>query len=105
MGFAGAMTVAMIVDALLGWPESLFARVGHPVTWLGRLITILDVSCNRPADTPAVRRIAGAMVALGVIALAGGSGLGCPGRTYLGMEPHRAFGDRGVALCRATLTL
>ena len=71
MGFAGAMTVAMIVDALLGWPESLFARVGHPVTWLGRLITILDVSCNRPADTPAVRRIAGAMVALGVIALAG----------------------------------
>ena len=71
MGFAGAMTVAMIVDALLGWPASLFARVGHPVTWLGRLITILDVSCNRPADTPAVRRIAGAMVALGVIALAG----------------------------------
>ena len=71
MGFAGAMTVAMIVDALLGWPEGLFARVGHPVTWLGRLITILDVSCNRPADTPAMRRIAGAMVALGVIALAG----------------------------------
>ena len=70
MGFAGAMTVAMIVDALLGWPKGLFARIGHPVTWLGRLITILDVSCNRPADTPVMRRIAGAMVALGVIALA-----------------------------------
>ena len=55
-------------------PQSLFARVGHPVTWLGRLITILDVSCNRPADTPAMRRIAGAMVALGVIALAAALG-------------------------------
>ena len=60
MGFAGAMTVAMIVDALLGWPKGLFARIGHPVTWLGRLITILDVSCNRPADAPVMRRIAGA---------------------------------------------
>jgi adenosylcobinamide-phosphate synthase len=74
VGFAGAMTVAMIVDALLGWPESLFARVGHPVTWLGRLITILDISCNRPVDTPAMRRIAGVVVALGVIALAAALG-------------------------------
>jgi adenosylcobinamide-phosphate synthase len=70
VGFAGAMTVAMIVDALLGWPKSLFARVGHPVTWLGRLIAFLDVSCNRPADTPTMRRVAGIVVALGVIALA-----------------------------------
>ena len=38
MGFAGAMAVAMAVDALLGWPSWLFARIGHPVTWLGALI-------------------------------------------------------------------
>lgn len=74
MGFAGAMTVAMIVDALLGWPKGLFARVGHPVTWLGRLIAFLDVTCNRPVDTPAMRRIAGVVVALGVIALAAALG-------------------------------
>ena len=35
MGFAGAMAVAMAVDALVGWPAGLFARIGHPVTWLG----------------------------------------------------------------------
>jgi adenosylcobinamide-phosphate synthase len=74
VGFAGAMTVAMIVDALLGWPESLFARVGHPVTWLGRLIAFLDGACNRPGDTPATRRVAGSVVALGVIALAAALG-------------------------------
>ena len=38
MGFAGAMMVAMVADALLGWPTRLFARVGHPVTWLGWVI-------------------------------------------------------------------
>jgi adenosylcobinamide-phosphate synthase len=70
MGFAGAMVVAMTVDALLGWPEALFALLGHPVTWLGRLINILDERTNRTFAPPATRRAAGAVVALFVIALA-----------------------------------
>ena len=47
MGFAGAMVVAMAMDALVGWPDRLFARIGHPVTWLGRLIAALDARWNR----------------------------------------------------------
>ncbi|WP_083219507.1 adenosylcobinamide-phosphate synthase CbiB [Bradyrhizobium icense] len=74
MGFAGAMVVAMTVDALLGWPNALFARIGHPVTWLGRLINILDISFNRAIDPPGVRRIAGAAVALFVIGVSAGIG-------------------------------
>lgn len=74
MGFTGAMAVAMMVEAVLGWPNGLFARVGHPVTWLGRLIKILDISFNRTIDPPAVRRIAGAAVALFVIGLSAGIG-------------------------------
>ncbi|WFU14774.1 adenosylcobinamide-phosphate synthase CbiB [Bradyrhizobium sp. CB3481] len=74
MGFAGAMAVAMTVDALMGWPNGLFARVGHPVTWLGRLINILDISFNRTIDRPGVRRIAGAAGALFVIGLSAGIG-------------------------------
>ncbi|WP_377827572.1 adenosylcobinamide-phosphate synthase CbiB [Bradyrhizobium lupini] len=70
MGFAGAMAVAMMVDALLGWPLWLFARIGHPVTWLGRLISAIDTSWNRPSDPPAFRRAAGLAGALVVIALA-----------------------------------
>ena len=46
------MLVAMAVDAVLGWPGALFARIGHPVTWLGGLIGALDARWNRPADTP-----------------------------------------------------
>jgi adenosylcobinamide-phosphate synthase len=63
------MAVAMVVDALVGWPNSLFARVGHPVVWLGRLITALDARWNREVDRPAMRRMAGVAAALLVIVL------------------------------------
>jgi adenosylcobinamide-phosphate synthase len=70
VGFTGAMLVAMAVDTLVGWPGPLFARIGHPVTWLGSLIGALDARWNRPTDTPAMRRLAGFAAALAVIALA-----------------------------------
>ncbi len=70
MGFAGAMATAMVLDALVGWPSGLFARIGHPVTWLGRLIAALDRQWNREVDTPRLRRAAGIAAALLVIALA-----------------------------------
>ena len=70
MGFAGAMAVAMVLDALVGWPDRLLARIGHPVSWLGRLIAALDRRWNRDKDTPLVRRAAGIAAALLVIALA-----------------------------------
>jgi adenosylcobinamide-phosphate synthase len=75
VGFAGAMAVAMSVDALLGWPDTLFARIGHPVTWLGRLIDFLDKNCNRSSASAGVRRAAGAAAALIVIALAAAAAL------------------------------
>jgi adenosylcobinamide-phosphate synthase len=68
------MLVAMAIDAVLGWPSALFARIGHPVSWLGSLIDALDARWNRPADTPAARRLAGLAAALSVIALAAGVG-------------------------------
>lgn len=69
MSFAGAMVVAMAVDAFLGWPSWLFARVGHPVTWVGWLIGALDAAWNRASDPPALRRAAGVAGAAAVIAL------------------------------------
>ncbi|MCC5971904.1 MAG: cobalamin biosynthesis protein CobD [Pararhodobacter sp.] len=69
MSLAAAMLIAIALDAILGWPARLYARIGHPVTWAGRLITTLDRLLNREADSPARRRWLGAMVALGVISL------------------------------------
>jgi adenosylcobinamide-phosphate synthase len=69
VGFAGAMAVAVAIDAMLGWPERLFRLVGHPVTWLGQLIGLLDRAWNRDADPFAFRMAAGIAAALIVIAL------------------------------------
>ena len=64
----------MTMDALLGWPAALFARIGHPVTWIGRLIDWLDRNWNRTTDAPATRRMAGLAAVLVVIASCVGIG-------------------------------
>lgn len=46
MSFALAMLVALAIDAVIGWPDALFRRVGHPVTWIGRFISLADTHLN-----------------------------------------------------------
>lgn len=58
--------VALLLDALIGWPAAIYARIGHPVTWLGRLIAGLDAALNRGS----ARRLKGAVAALVVVAAA-----------------------------------
>jgi len=40
------MTFALVIDAALGWPERLYAKIGHPVTWIGSLINALETRLN-----------------------------------------------------------
>ncbi|MBC7477853.1 MAG: cobalamin biosynthesis protein, partial [Pseudorhodobacter sp.] len=35
MLYAGGMFVAMLIEAVFGWPDGLYDRMGHPVTWMG----------------------------------------------------------------------
>ena len=37
----------LLLDLALGWPGWLFARIGHPVTWIGALISKLDAAWNK----------------------------------------------------------
>lgn len=64
------MLLALAIDAVLGWPAPLFARIGHPVTWLGRLITALEAALNHAQHRTANRRLAGALTVAVVIACA-----------------------------------
>lgn len=63
-----AMALALAIDAGLGWPDSLYRRVGHPVTWCGALISALETRWNQGSSTR--RRLAGLATALLVILLA-----------------------------------
>lgn len=42
--------LALLLERLVGYPNSLVARIGHPVIWIGRLISLLDLTLNRDAN-------------------------------------------------------
>ena len=71
------MLLALVIDAGLGWPSAIHARIGHPVTWIGALISKLDRGFNRETDSEATRRAAGICAAVTVIAVAAGVGWVC----------------------------
>ncbi|MGB0958918.1 MAG: adenosylcobinamide-phosphate synthase CbiB [Halocynthiibacter sp.] len=67
MSFTLAMAIAILIDAIIGWPNALFRQIGHPVTWIGAGITRLEAQFN--TGDAAVRRKNGtltAMITIGV---------------------------------------
>jgi len=68
-----AMLIALALDAAIGWPAWLFARIGHPVTWIGGLITWLDRRLN--TGSAARQRRAGVATCGLVVGVAAGAGL------------------------------
>ena len=57
---------------MVGYPDRLVRAIGHPVTWMGRLIGVLDRRLNQETAGPAMRRAAGVaalLILIGVIAL------------------------------------
>ena len=47
MSFALMMLLACLIDLAIGWPDGLYRRVGHPVTWLGRAVVFMERRWNR----------------------------------------------------------
>ena len=64
---AAAMVVALAIEGAFGWPDRLFRAVGHPVTWLGRLVNYMDQRFNLPEDAPDERRRWGRITLLIVV--------------------------------------
>lgn len=56
--------LALVAEAAFGYPQRFYAAIGHPVTWIGRLINKLDRMLNREETSFASRK------AMGVLALA-----------------------------------
>jgi len=57
---------ALLLEAVVGYPDALYRRIGHPVSWIGAAIDRLDRGLNRPALS-AGRRRANGVLATGVL--------------------------------------
>jgi adenosylcobinamide-phosphate synthase len=73
--FALLAFLAMAVELGAGYPDRLFRAIGHPVTWIGRLIAAMDRAWNREGASPGMRRAAGIAALIVLVAVAGGAGL------------------------------
>jgi adenosylcobinamide-phosphate synthase len=73
-GDATLALAVLVLEACIGYPRVVFAAIGHPVTWIGRLLHALEQRWNRPGSTPGTRRRLGVVAVLIVTGLAGGAG-------------------------------
>jgi adenosylcobinamide-phosphate synthase len=64
--------LAVAFEAWLGYPAALFAAIGHPVTWIGALISVLDRRLNLEDRSFAERRSLGFAALALILAAAGG---------------------------------
>jgi adenosylcobinamide-phosphate synthase len=60
---------ALLVERIFGYPDWLFKRIGHPVTWIGALISRLDTNWNREGDDFATRRRMGIFALLALLGI------------------------------------
>ena len=63
---------ALMLDATIGWPASLYRRIGHPVGFFARVIDWCELHGNRSERSPALRRTLGLATMVMLIVLAGG---------------------------------
>src|SRR4029077_20734698 len=63
--------LAMMIELCAGYPQELLRALGHPVTWIGRLIAALDRLLNRHTTDPHRRRYAGIFAILLLLAIVG----------------------------------
>jgi adenosylcobinamide-phosphate synthase len=61
----------MLIELGLGYPQRLLRTIGHPVSWIGRLIDALDRRLNRETDAAQTRRAAGIFTLVVVLAIVG----------------------------------
>jgi adenosylcobinamide-phosphate synthase len=69
------LIAAFGIEAVLAYPAIVFGAIGHPVSWIGALISALESRLNRPDYSAAIGRAAGIVTVLVVVAISLGVGL------------------------------
>ncbi|MCI0597998.1 MAG: adenosylcobinamide-phosphate synthase CbiB [Beijerinckiaceae bacterium] len=76
MDLAGTLTLAVLAvatEAFVGYPHGLFRAIGHPVTWIGRLIALLDQTLNQETWSFVLRRAMGITALIVILLLSAAS--------------------------------
>jgi adenosylcobinamide-phosphate synthase len=63
--------LALLIELMFGYPQSLARAIGHPVTWMGRLIGWLDAKLNREDASAEGRRRAGVIAVFVLLLVVG----------------------------------
>jgi adenosylcobinamide-phosphate synthase len=90
--------LALLIELTIGYPERLSRSIGHPVTWMGRLISWFDRRLNRDGAIPDARRRAGTLTLLALLIIVGAVSL-IIARTLLLLP----FGILALAIVASTL--
>jgi adenosylcobinamide-phosphate synthase len=67
--------LALLIEAIVGYPDWLFRAIGHPATWMGRLIGLLDRVLNRTSLSESQRRAVGIIAVVTVTVVVAGVAL------------------------------
>src|SRR5215467_13900689 len=63
--------LALLIEAMAGYPDRLMRSIGHPVIWMGGLIAVLERRWNRETMAPALRRRFGTVAVLLLVGFVG----------------------------------
>ena len=61
--------LSLALESRTGYPDFVFRAIGHPVTWIGRLISWLDDRLNRASASDGSRRFRGVAALAGIVLL------------------------------------
>lgn len=67
--FVTLALTAVLFEAALGYPDAVWRRIGHPVSWMGALIARLDAGLNLATLGFAARRARGVLALLVLLAI------------------------------------
>ena len=73
--FAELALTALAVEAAFGFPDSLYRRIGHPVSWIGALIAWCEGIWNRRKRSSRRRRMLGVATLLWLLVVCAVAGM------------------------------
>lgn len=69
------MIAGLLLEAAFGYPQALFKAIGHPVSWMGALLSSLERTFNKPEHSNTAQFIWGGLSLTAVLVTVGGISL------------------------------